>query len=46
MFLLKLSSYFVYDNVNSTVGFVVSYLDSVKYYMKWLMIDFIVACNT
>ena len=34
MLLFKLGSDFVYDNVNSTVGFMVSYLDSsVKYYM-------------
>ena len=43
MLLLKLASDFVNDNVNSTVGLMVSYLDSVKYYMYWLMINFIVA---
>ena len=42
MLLLKHGSDFVYDNVNSTVGLMVSYLDSVKYYMQWLMIHFIV----
>ena len=31
MLLLKLGSDFVYDHVNSTVGFMVSYLSSVKY---------------
>ena len=46
MLLLKLGSDFVYDNVNSTVGFMVSYLDSVKYYMELIMIHFIVACDT
>jgi hypothetical protein len=43
MLLLKHGSDFVYDsNVNSTVGLMVSYLDSVKYYMQWLIIHFIV----
>ena len=33
MLLLKLGSDFVYDNVNYTVGLMVTYLDSIKYYM-------------
>ena len=43
MLLLKLAFDFVYDNVNITVGLMVSYLDSVTYYMQWLIINFIVA---
>ena len=46
MLLLKLGCDFVYDSVNSTVGLMLSYLDSEKYYMQWLMIQFIVASNT
>ena len=40
---LKLGSDFVFDNLNSTVGLMVLYLHSVKNYMQWLMIHFIVA---